>query len=160
VVLIADGCFSNFLNSVVEDGREVKVKVRSHFVGTILKHALLLIQGHGTIALVNGYGPVSTHDTCVIVDVKVPLPSDLKVTISYYFYPFLIICRSPHILDNVMPQLPPTPHVSIHNSFEKDHTMNASLLSAFHQTRWLPVRRGHQPIHTRSHSQSLRTEAR
>ena len=57
---------------------------RSYFVGTILKDVNLPIDKHGTVALVRGSGPVllyqiGEHDTRILIDVKAPLPSDLKV---------------------------------------------------------------------------------
>jgi squalene monooxygenase len=83
VVIVADGCFSNFRN-VVMGLAAVKTSTKSHFVGAILEDARLPIPNHGTVALVKGFGPVlmyqiSEHDTRILVDVKQPLPSDLKV---------------------------------------------------------------------------------
>ena len=82
LVILADGCFSNFRNTVMGVG--VKSSTKSHFVGAILEDARLPIPNHGTVALVKGFGPVllyqiSEHDTRILVDVKLPLPSDLKV---------------------------------------------------------------------------------
>lgn len=82
LVIIADGCFSNFRNAVM--GKSAcQSSTRSYFVGAILKDARLPIPQHGTVALVKGHGPVllyqiSEHDTRMLVDVKHPLPSDLK----------------------------------------------------------------------------------
>lgn len=82
LVIIADGCFSNFRSAVM--GKSAcQSSTRSHFVGAILKNARLPIPQHGTVALVKGHGPVllyqiSEHDTRMLVDVKHPLPSDLK----------------------------------------------------------------------------------
>jgi squalene monooxygenase len=90
LVVIADGCFSNFRNSVMKDEScgKARVSTRSHFVGAVLEHARLPIPQHGTVALVKGHGPVllyqiSEHSTRMLVDVKVPLPSDLKVSCRY-----------------------------------------------------------------------------
>ena len=93
LVIVADGCFSNFRN-VVMGAAAVKPSTKSHFVGAILEDARLPIPNHGTVALVQGFGPVllyqiSEHDTRILVDVKQPLPSDLKVcrmTIQFYFF--------------------------------------------------------------------------
>jgi squalene monooxygenase len=62
----------------------IKPSTKSHFVGAILEDARLPIPNHGTVALIKGSGPVllyqvSEHDTRILVDVKQPLPSDLKV---------------------------------------------------------------------------------
>ena len=83
IVIVADGCFSNFRN-VVMGVAAVKASTKSHFIGAILEDARLPIPNHGTVALVKGFGPVllyqiSEHDTRILVDVKLPLPSDLKV---------------------------------------------------------------------------------
>lgn len=83
LVLVADGCFSNFRAEVMGEAFQKPV-TRSYFVGTILKDVNLPIDKHGTVALVRGSGPVllyqiGEHDTRILIDVKAPLPSDLKV---------------------------------------------------------------------------------
>lgn len=84
VVVIADGCFSNFRTKVM--GRAgIEAETKSYFVGAVLEDATLPIRHHGTVALVQGQGPVllyqiGEHDTRMLVDVKKPLPSDLKVS--------------------------------------------------------------------------------
>jgi len=86
LVVVADGCFSNFRNAVVPDGSLAKLTVvRGHFVGAILEDVTLPIPKHGTVALVKGHGPVllyqiGEHDTRILIDVKNPLPSNLKVS--------------------------------------------------------------------------------
>jgi hypothetical protein len=59
--------------------------VRGNFVGAILEHVTLPVPQHGTVALVKGHGPVllyqiGEHETRILIDVKNPLPSDLKVS--------------------------------------------------------------------------------
>ncbi|KAF9221254.1 SE-domain-containing protein [Gyrodon lividus] len=123
LVIIADGCFSNFRNSVM--GKSMRESAtRSYFVGAILKDARLPMPQHGTVALVKGYGPVllyqiSEHDTRMLVDVKHPLPSDLKG----------------HILTNIVPQLPASLHVAAHEALENDRLrrMPNSFLPAVEQ---------------------------
>jgi squalene monooxygenase len=83
LVVVADGCLSNFRTAVM-GSTGVKPDTQSHFVGAILEDAVLPLDKHGTVALVRGYGPVllyqiSQHDTRMLVNVKAPLPSDLKV---------------------------------------------------------------------------------
>ena len=83
LVVIADGCFSNFRSTVLGEGTVAATK--SYFVGLVLEDATLPIPKHGTVALVKGHGPVllyqiGTHDTRLLVDVKTPFPSDLKVS--------------------------------------------------------------------------------
>ena len=83
LVVVADGCFSNFRASVLGD-TGVKPSTRSHFIGAILKDARLPIEKYGTVALIRGYGPVllyqiSERCTRMLVNVKQPLPPDLKV---------------------------------------------------------------------------------
>ena len=83
LVVVADGCFSNFRTAIMGDAG-AKSTTKSHFVGAILENARLPIPNHGTVALIKGSGPVllyqiSEHDTRMLVDIKIPLPSDLKV---------------------------------------------------------------------------------
>ena len=83
LVIIADGCFSNFRTSVM-GASAVKPVTKSHFIGAVLEDVRLPIPNHGTVALVKGFGPVllyqiSEHDTRILIDVKAPLPPDLKV---------------------------------------------------------------------------------
>jgi squalene monooxygenase len=85
LVIVADGCFSNFRTSIM-GASAFKPVTRSHFIGTVLKDVQLPIPKHGTVALVKGSGPVllyqiSQHDTRILIDVKNPLPADLKVRI-------------------------------------------------------------------------------
>lgn len=86
IVIIADGCFSNFRGAVM--GRALaKPVTKSHFCGAILEDVALPIPRHGTVALIKGSGPVlmyqiSKHDTRILFDVKQPLPADLKVRSS------------------------------------------------------------------------------
>ena len=82
VTIIADGCFSNFRNTVMGSSA-IKPNTRSHFFGAILEDARLPIPNHGTVALVNGYGPVllyqiASRETRILIDLKNPLPSDPK----------------------------------------------------------------------------------
>jgi squalene monooxygenase len=82
VTIIADGCFSNFRNTVMASSA-AKSTTKSHFFGAILEDARLPIPNHGTVALVRGYGPVllyqiGTHETRILIDLKVPLPADPK----------------------------------------------------------------------------------
>jgi len=100
LVVVADGCFSNFRTSVMGDAGR-KSMTKSHFVGAILEDAVLPIPNHGTVALVEGYGPVllyqiSKHDTRMLVDVKQPLPSDLKVC-SFTFLRLTISHHNPRL---------------------------------------------------------------
>lgn len=81
LVFVADGCLSNFRSVVLG---QLKSQTNSHFVGTILEDATLPIPKHGTVALVHGSGPVLLYqigekDTRMLVDLKIPLPKDLKV---------------------------------------------------------------------------------
>ncbi|KAL4061679.1 squalene epoxidase-domain-containing protein [Scleroderma yunnanense] len=108
LVVIADGCFSNFRSPVM--GKALRESsTRSYFCGAILKDTQLPIPQHGTVALVPGHGPVllyqiSEHDTRMLVDVKAPVPQDLKE----------------HILNSVVPHLPASLHLAIHEALDKD----------------------------------------
>lgn len=85
LVVIADGCFSNFRGPVMAGSALSKRSVvRGNFLGAVLEDVSLPIPQHGTVALVKGHGPVllyqiGEHDTRILIDVKNPLPSDLKV---------------------------------------------------------------------------------
>lgn len=90
LTIIADGCFSNFRTAVMGQAA-IKPKTKSHFVGMILEDVELPIDKHGTVCLVKGHGPVlmyqiGTHDTRILMDVKAPLPHDLKVRIFPSLY--------------------------------------------------------------------------
>lgn len=81
LVIVADGCFSNFRSSVVPS---LSSLTKSHFVGVVLEDAKLPYPQHGTVGLVENSGPVLLYqigerDTRMLVDVRVPLPADLKV---------------------------------------------------------------------------------
>ncbi|KAF9445856.1 SE-domain-containing protein [Macrolepiota fuliginosa MF-IS2] len=108
IVIIADGCFSNFRSTVM--GRAVaKPVTKSQFCGAVLEDVTLPIPNHGTVALIKGSGPVlmyqiSKHDTRILIDIKQPLPADLKS----------------HILNRVVPQLPSSLHTAIHTALDKD----------------------------------------
>lgn len=86
LTVVADGCFSNFRTTIMgKAGR--KPETKGNFVGLILKDATLPIPQHGTVALIRGHGPVlmyqiGQHDTRMLVDVRNPLPADLKVSFS------------------------------------------------------------------------------
>ncbi|KAJ8497097.1 hypothetical protein ONZ45_g12201 [Pleurotus djamor] len=109
LVIIADGGSSNFRNQVMGSAG-AKPTTKSHFVGTILKDATLPMPEHGTVSLVKkGNGPVllyqiSEHDTRMLIDVKVPLPSDLKS----------------HIINEILPDLPTSLHIPIQNALNAD----------------------------------------
>ncbi|KAH8104294.1 squalene epoxidase [Phellopilus nigrolimitatus] len=108
LVLIADGCFSNFRAEVMGERFE-KPLTRSHFIGAVLKDVQLPIDKHGTVALVKGSGPVllyqiAEHDTRILIDIKTPLPSDLKG----------------YIFDKVVPELPANLQPAIRDALEKN----------------------------------------
>lgn len=108
LVVVADGCFSNF-RSVVMGESGFKPATRSHFVGAILEDVRLPIPEHGTVCLVKGSGPVllyqiSEHDTRILVDVQPPLPQDLP----------------DYILKNIVPQLPSSLQPGIRSAIAKD----------------------------------------
>jgi squalene monooxygenase len=84
LVVIADGCFSNFRNQVLGPVASKSI-TKGHFVGLILEDITLPVPQHGTVCLVKNSGPillyqVAGRDTRMLIDIKNPLPSDLKVT--------------------------------------------------------------------------------
>ncbi|EJC99983.1 squalene epoxidase [Fomitiporia mediterranea MF3/22] len=105
LVFIADGCFSNFRAEVMGEVFEKPV-TRSYFVGAILKDVNLPIDKHGTVALVRGSGPVllyqiSEHDTRILIDVKTPLPADLKSSSKEYIINIVV----PELPENLQPAI-------------------------------------------------------
>ncbi|KAF7320152.1 SE domain-containing protein [Mycena kentingensis (nom. inval.)] len=107
LVVVADGCYSNFRTAVL--GSAGKPVTKSHFIGVVLEDAVLPIPNHGTVCLVKGSGPVllyriSERDTRILIDVKTPIPSDLKT----------------HILTKIVPQLPASTQPSVTRALEKD----------------------------------------
>lgn len=110
VTIVADGCFSAFRGAVMGTVG-VKPTVKSHFVGLVLQDAQLPIPKHGTVVLVKGQGPVllyqiaaDAHETRMLVDVKEPLPKDMKA----------------HLAENIVPNLPSSLHVSVMNALQND----------------------------------------
>ncbi|KAG2012128.1 squalene epoxidase [Coprinopsis cinerea AmutBmut pab1-1] len=108
LVVIADGCFSNFRTSVMGESG-FKPTTRSHFVGAVLEDIRLPIPQHGTVALVQNSGPVlfyqiGQRETRMLADVKAPLPKDLKG----------------HILTHIAPQLPSTIQKAVETALHKD----------------------------------------
>ncbi|EAU80943.1 squalene monooxygenase [Coprinopsis cinerea okayama7 len=94
LIMVADGCFSNFRN-VIMGVNACKPVTKSYFAGTILKNASLPCPKHGTVILPRGSGPVllyqiSQTDTRILIDIQYPLPVDLKN----------------YILEDIIPQLP------------------------------------------------------
>jgi squalene monooxygenase len=94
LVFIADGCFSHFRTAIL--GSKSKSQTISHFVGTVLEDATLPYPNHGMVALVHGSGPVLLYqigqkDIRMLVDLKIPLPKDLKVLISASMTAFLML---------------------------------------------------------------------
>ncbi|CCM03056.1 uncharacterized protein FIBRA_05175 [Fibroporia radiculosa] len=108
LTVVADGCFSNFRSTVLA-GAGVKPETKSHFVGVVLEDARLPMSQHGTVVLVEGHGPVllyqiAQHDTRMLVDLKVPLPSDIKEV----------------ILSEIAPQLPSSLQEPVRTALAKD----------------------------------------
>jgi squalene monooxygenase len=81
LVVIADGCFSNFRSTVMGSSASVQaLTVRGNLSGGRPRRRFTLpIPQHGTVALVKGHGPVllyqiGQHDTRILIDVKKPRP--------------------------------------------------------------------------------------
>ena len=125
LVIIADGCFSNFRSEVMGEAAQ-KPLVKGHFIGAILKDAKLPIPQHGTVCLVKGSGPVlmyqiEEHDTRILIDIKEPLPSNLKVRASFLTQlAVLYMMFQGHILENIVPQLPHALQEPTRNALEAD----------------------------------------
>ncbi|KAL6303585.1 squalene monooxygenase [Sparassis latifolia] len=123
LTIVADGCFSNFRSTVL-GGAGVKPEASSHFVGVVLKDAKLPMMNHGNVALIHKHGPVlfyriGEHDTRMLINLKNPLPSDIKQT----------------LLAEVIPQLPSSLGVTVQEALENDRIrrMPNSILPAAEQ---------------------------
>jgi squalene monooxygenase len=84
LVIVADGCFSNFRNTVLAKSA-CKPKTYSHTIASVLKDAVLPVPKYGTIVLPPGLGPVALYplterETRIWVDVQGTLPSDVRVS--------------------------------------------------------------------------------
>lgn len=124
LVIVADGCFSNFRSQIM-GGAAVAPVTKSHFIGAILEDVRLPIPNHGTVCLTKGYGPVllyqiSEHDTRMLVDVKAPLPSDLKVSNTFCVVRRVLTSLQAHLLKNIVPQLPTSLHTAVRKALDKD----------------------------------------
>ncbi|CAL1702618.1 unnamed protein product [Somion occarium] len=127
LTIVADGCFSNFRSSVMGQAA-IKPALKSHFVGLILEDIQLPIDKHGTVVLVKGHGPVllyqiGTHETRILLDVKAPLPNDLKVSFNFFLVicrPIVIVLLQQFIIDEILPQLPSSVHLALHRALDKD----------------------------------------
>ncbi|KAH6915608.1 squalene epoxidase [Coprinopsis sp. MPI-PUGE-AT-0042] len=124
LVIIADGCFSNFRNSVMGESG-FKPVTKSHFVGAVLEDVRLPIPNCGTVVLAKNSGPVllyqiSGHDTRILMDVKAPLPKDLKG----------------HVLTKIAPQLPSSLRPAVESALAKERLrqMPNSFLPAVEQS--------------------------
>ena len=60
LTVVADGCASNFRNKVM-GGAALQPVVKGHFAGLVLEDAQLPIPKHGTVMLVEGFGPVLSY---------------------------------------------------------------------------------------------------
>ncbi|KAH9944627.1 squalene monooxygenase [Amylocystis lapponica] len=108
LTVVADGCFSNFRGKVMGKAG-LKPEAKSHFVALLLEDTTLPMQNHGNVVLVKGHGPVllyqiSEHDTRLLIDLKNPLPSDIKGVIT----------------SEIVPQLPASVQLSVTNALAKD----------------------------------------
>jgi len=104
ITFAADGCYSKFRSSLGNRNRAPVTK--SQFFGAILEHAPLPIKHHGTVALIPGSGPVLMYqigqrETRMLVDVKLPLPPDVKGHIKNVVVPSLPLPLQPCVLESL-----------------------------------------------------------
>lgn len=83
LTFVADGCASNLRTAVMPNIMS-RSSTRSYFFGVILEDVKLPFPQHGTVVLIPGGGPVllyqiEEHDTRMLIDIKAPLPKDIKV---------------------------------------------------------------------------------
>ena len=184
LVVIADGCFSNFRSAVMDGGvLNKRAVVRGNFVGAVLEDVTLPIPQHGTVALVKGHGPVllyqiDEHDTRILIDIKNPLPADLMVRVQclrthtrpllflliYFKNPCSFIESYPHQHRTTTPRIAPRSHPQ--GTIERPSPAHAQLLpptcragrSAFQGGRHPPRRcmEHAPPAHRRWHDRRLR----
>ena len=91
LTIVCDGCFSKFRTGLVK----APITVHSHFVGVVMKDCPQFTPDHAELVLVKCGGPVliyqiGSHETRVLVDVREPLPKDMRG----------------YLLDIIAPQLP------------------------------------------------------
>jgi hypothetical protein len=149
LVIIADGCYSNFRTSVF--GAGVKPETKSHFVGTILKDVVLPMPNRGTVALIKGSGPVlmyqiSKHDTRILIDVKQPIPSDLKVGLFRLLeLPSLHTYQGAHPRQHCPTTAALRPVLPGNRTRHRPPPPNAQLISTFHTPGQLFLQAGSYP---------------
>lgn len=85
MVIVADGCFSKFRQSVLQEAF-LKPELSSYALGGTMKNTTTVIPHHATLVLPDGLGPVYMYqltdtDTRILIDVPVPLPKDLQVSL-------------------------------------------------------------------------------
>lgn len=110
LVIIADGCFSNFRPQIFLTSTSISthISTKSFFFGTILENVTLPIPKHGTVALVPGSGPVllyqiDENETRILIDIKEPLPSNIP----------------DHVRRHILPALPSNLHRPLEIALEK-----------------------------------------
>ncbi|GJJ12498.1 hypothetical protein Clacol_006741 [Clathrus columnatus] len=108
LIVIADGCFSNFRSQVFFKPFSTRLITKGYFFGAILENVSLPIPEHGTVALVPGSGPVLLYqidstETRILMDIKAPLPSDIPG----------------HIRQHILPALPSNLHQALETALEK-----------------------------------------
>ncbi|KAG9041751.1 Squalene epoxidase [Tulasnella sp. UAMH 9824] len=117
VTFVADGWSSKFRSKVLGASfREPRLK--SHFIGLVLKDVRLPIPKHGTVALIPGTGPVliyqiGEHETRMLVDAQGGLPKDIPAYVKTKIIPHLPENLHDAILDSVASERPK----SMPNSF-------------------------------------------
>lgn len=104
ITFAADGCYSKFRSSL-GNGKRAPV-TKSQFFGAILDHAPLPLKNHGTVALIPGSGPVLMYqigalETRMLVDMKFPLPPDIKGHIENVVVPSLPLPLQPCVLESL-----------------------------------------------------------
>jgi 2-polyprenyl-6-methoxyphenol hydroxylase-like FAD-dependent oxidoreductase len=164
LVVVADGCFSNF-RSAVMDGCALNKRavVRGNFVGAVLEDVTLPIPKHGTVALVKGHGPVllyqiGEHDTRILIDVKNPLPSDLKVSTTALCHLQSTCVRwQTHFTTNLCPVIeshphqrrPPTPRIAScghsQSAIQRPSPAHAKLIPPIRRAGRATLQRGRHP---------------
>ncbi|RIA91581.1 squalene epoxidase-domain-containing protein [Glomus cerebriforme] len=107
LTIVADGCFSKFRKNFIS--RQVAVK--SHFVGFVLKDAILPFSNHGHVVL--GKSPIlmyqiDTKETRVLVDIPGKLPSNSNGSLKKY------------IENEVLPIIPKSVQPSFYDALQNE----------------------------------------
>ncbi|KAF5318349.1 hypothetical protein D9611_014224 [Ephemerocybe angulata] len=103
LVIVADGCFSNFRNTVLEKAA-MQPKIFSYTIAAVLRDATPPLPGHGTLVLPRGLPAIAMYqltdtETRMLIDIKEPLPEDIPDYIFNRLVPELPLSLQKPVID-------------------------------------------------------------